>query len=112
MPERASQPPTLWEIVNSRPVLSQVAVLFVGYLVASFGGCVTMPGDVAAVAKSTQAEVDKLKTEVARIDKLTAKIDELQQSIANLNATVARMEGVIQGQGQGRWRGEDKGSGK
>ena len=103
---------TWWEALNARPVLSQMVVLALVWFFGSFNGCITMPGDVAAVAKSTQAEVDKLKTEVARIDKLTAKIDELQQSIANLNATVARMEGVIQGQGQGRWRGDEKGSGK
>lgn len=99
MSERASQTITFWEVINSRPVLSQVAVLFVGYLVASFGGCVTMPGDVAKQSAALAAEVQTLKAENLQLKDtmsgLKRDLDDMRKTLDSVSLSIARIEGRL-----------------
>lgn len=97
---------TLWEMINQRPVLSQVAVLFIGYLVASFGGCVTMPGDVAKQSAALAAEVQTLKNENAQLkgtmSDLKRDLDDMRKTLDTVSLSLARIEGRLMTTGNGR----------
>lgn len=93
--------PTFWEMINERPVLSQIVVLFVGYMAASFGGCVTMPGEVAKQTAALAVEVQTLKNEnqqlKSTIGELKRDLDDMRKTLDTVSLSIARIEGRMLG---------------